>query len=549
MTDAERRAALSQIASSDPDPARRSEATARLRRYEPTVPQEHPDAPPAAPAGEKPSRLETAVRNVEDGALFGHADQLSAGIETGLGKLGLGPDRGYDELLAEKRKRRAEADAANPATATISNVGGAVLGGSGGLAGGATGLARGLMGASKGILGNLVKGGASALLGYEASAPVSAAADTYGHGGSTDDALSAAKDAATSKTGIALAGAGGMLMGAGQGIRARNRNVRAIEAAGGEVPSFSPPRGGELDSPLVKQGIDTETNRATERGRGKVARAAGKQVDDVLASETARIDQRMGAQKAEAAAAGKLKQNVDITDLVNEASALVDNPDLTRDVKNKVRAEVFEDFLDKFAQPNEAGNGWAMSAERANALKKKLQGLADFVNPKATDPDLAKLSGTARKAADQSAYGEINKTYKSDADKISSARGAFEFPEPLDIHARIQTPADQLKVGSVMSRTGQDTARAGMQDTPEFADALKNFPALHPPARALPLLDARSKLEFKGLPTGGLYMKNLMSMLGQNVEAGGVRLAAPAASRVGSAMTPLDVALQRRKRK
>lgn len=347
-------------------------------------------------------------------------------------------------------------------------------------------------------------------------------------------ALTKAKEAGTNPWTAAAGGALGSLFGAGAAARARNQNVRTIEEAGGQVTMTSPGKGAPFKDPLVAQGIDDVTGRVTEFGRGKVARAAARGTDEALAGRAQGINQQMQAAKKAAVESGRAAEDADITDLVKAAHEMANDPRLPRSVRNTVKTEVIEDMIDQFGAPTEAG--FAMPAIEANALRKKIFDLADMVNPKATDPDLKRLGGAAKGAVDDTVYGDINAPYAAEASKLKEARRALEFPKADDVNRRLLAPDEELKVANVLSRTGQDTARAGMQDTPEMAKAVGNYPELGRFTKAVPLLDARSALEFKGLndmPTGGLYVKELAKLLGQNLDAAKTRIAAPVATGVG----------------
>lgn len=348
-------------------------------------------------------------------------------------------------------------------------------------------------------------------------------------GRSSMESAGAGVDAATDPLNVAAGAALGRLFGGGVRMRASNPNVNTLEEAGARVGPLTPGKGGLLDDPMVAQGIDPITGRVSEFGRGKVARSAARRADEALTGRTRAIDDQMKAAKGELRASGEADKAIEIDDLVQRAHEMADDPFLPKDVRKTVRGEVIEEIIDRFGSVDDAGK-FVMPAEAANRLRKKIFDLADIVNPKSTDPNLKQLGGVAKDAVDGSAFGKINAPYRAEAEKIQSARRALEFPQADDIHAPLATPADEVRVGQALSRMGQDTARAGMQDVPELHQAVRDFPELEPLTKAVPALDARSKLEFKGLshiPTGGLYSK-LGSIVGDNFEAGKARLIAPA---------------------
>lgn len=74
----------------------------------------------------KPSKLESGLRGLAQGASMGFADELTGAGESALGSLGFVPDKTYAQARDESRAAYQAAQKANPGTYTTGQVGGAL---------------------------------------------------------------------------------------------------------------------------------------------------------------------------------------------------------------------------------------------------------------------------------------------------------------------------------------------------------------------------------------------------------------------------------------
>jgi hypothetical protein len=359
-----------------------------------------------------------------------------------------------------------------------------------------------------------------------AAAGAQAGVQTATAGGGVRDSLSAAKEAATDPLNAGIGAFFGGALGAGANMRAGNRNVRFIEERGGRVSMGSPGQGGALDDDIVRAGIDPDTGRVTEAGKGRSSRMAAEGVSDALEARGRAVGERLRSEVS-----GAADEMVDVSALYARAREMVENPLLPRGVRGQIQREVVGDVLEPVVAQARAlggpGRAPMMTAAEANDLKKKIQYFADFKPagaPGSPDPHFARLSNEASQNVGDG-IGRANARAHSDYTDLESARGAFGVGgNAKDEISRPQREALATRLG----RRGADTRYAGRDNTPDVEAALQRYPELRRYVEAPELLQARGNLEFGlgGDKLGGLYEK-LKDIVGRNIEPATVRLLAP----------------------
>lgn len=386
----------------------------------------------------------------------------------------------------------------------------------------------GLVGMLKGAAGAVASGAGQAgatQLGNGNFDSMAETADTVKRAGS------AAYDAGTNPVSIGLGALLGGAFGKLASLKRSNPDVKLIESRGGKVGPTTPGSGEAFDDPLVAQGI-SEKGKVTEEGIGRTGRAAARGTDEALGARTKTLDDKFHADEAALKASGALDEAADVTPFFRKVREMLDDPEVPRSVKQRLQSEILDNEYGYGKHVRLNGDRIEMKAEMANSMKKKLQKLADFEHSTKTDPDLAHMSGEARKAVDQTAYRDLNAGYAENAERIKAARRGLEMPE--DIHTEL-TPAQERALATFIMRMGQDTKYAGRGSTPELEQALKEFPELQRYLDAPALLHARGRLEFGpgGEATGGLY-KKMLGLVGRNIEPAQVRVGGP----IGEALEP-----------
>ncbi len=74
----------------------------------------------------KPSQLESGLRGLAQGAGMGFADEITGGLESAAGSLGLVPDKTYEQARDESRANYHAAQEANPGTYGAGQIGGSL---------------------------------------------------------------------------------------------------------------------------------------------------------------------------------------------------------------------------------------------------------------------------------------------------------------------------------------------------------------------------------------------------------------------------------------
>jgi len=315
-------------------------------------------------------------------------------------------------------------------------------------------------------------------------------------------------------------------------MRARNPSVQFIESRGGTVSAGTPGKGGPFDDPLVAKGIDKGSGRVTEAGIGKVRRAGAREVGSFVKGREAAVK---GQFHGDAPARGS-GEMVDITDVYDEAMRMTKDVDLPSNVRATIYREIVGDFMNQaddsgkmvaeLVDDGAGGQRILMPAERANALKRKIQYFAEFSAEGKAEPNFARLSSEAQAPLEGTEIAARNKAFKQAADEVEELRGAVGLKKKFDAPI---TRAQEKTVGVQLGRMGQDTVAAGADMTPELEAAIAKHRELRRLYEAIPALRARSALEFKGpgsLPTGGLYEK-FKGLLSANVDPTLVRILAP----------------------
>jgi len=184
----------------------------------------------------------------------------------------------------------------NPISAFAGGTLGSIFGVPGRLMKGAEGLIGKIPwigGQGTGFVSSATRGTGRGLATYEATAPAATAAATFAEGGSVDDALKTARDAALNPIGLILSGAGGTAGNLGSRHAARSadpkrasgRTLEDVKAAGGRVQAFGdePVKGGQFDGmaglPEAREGVNRVADKAgqtfTRYNRKALAKARG----------------------------------------------------------------------------------------------------------------------------------------------------------------------------------------------------------------------------------------------------------------------------------
>lgn len=233
--------------------------------FQPAKPKFDPNA-----AFSSVGQLESGLRGAAQGATLGFADEATAALESGLGSLGVVPDKTYEQAVSESRKNYQTAQEANPITYGAGQVGGSI----------ASALA--LPGAAATLGGRALQAGAlGAIQGYGSTDNREDLIQNMALGGATGAIMAPAAEKAIGAT---VSGADKLrqYLGTKLGKGAEKLAEKATGATGKQAAKFKPNTGRELlDRGLVTFG-DTPENISNKLSNE--VKRSGSVIDEALTS-------------------------------------------------------------------------------------------------------------------------------------------------------------------------------------------------------------------------------------------------------------------------
>lgn len=333
---------------------------------------------------EGPSKLESGLRGLAQGASLGFADELTGALESGAGSLGLVPDKTYEQARDESRANYLKAQQANPLTYGAGQIGGGL----------ATLAIPGLNVAKGASLARTA--GTAALQGGLAGLGASEA----------DDVKQMAKDATIG------AGLGGALGAAGYGL------AKGVEAA---LPALQ--RGAQdTAESLAARSLGAERGTIKSLGADKVKQAGRYALDEGIVSPLASTDDLIARNEAALARSGEAGRNV--REAIDASGNYNFNPeeaatrfnekagDFWRSPLNKGETNQLQNTLQAIQMRGES----PISLKEAQVLKEELGKVANWKN---------NVSVTDKERMARDAYGVVANMIDEAVDK-----GAQQLDSP-----------------------------------------------------------------------------------------------------------------------
>ena len=449
-----------------------------------------------------PSKRRELERGVDDMVTLGAGQRLAGWAGRKLG------DSPEVDLQATEGQDAAGA----PGYRTAGNLAGGLLPGAASAIGKAGGrLASKALGGveAKGALAGAGMGAARGLLGYEAGAVPTAAAQAAIAGQSP---LDAAREAATNPLGVGLAGTLGATGGAARGTAEHIRDprqmsgrvLRDVEAAGGKVRPFGQPvHGGLFESPELTELKD---------GRAGVNELAGKSVGRIVQAQQERLAKAREAfgEAQDSIIAEHGDRHIPVTsshaalDAVDRENTLngVTGDERTAAVTGKLRQMLTTDTGQLDYQASQAA-GEPVTVKAPAVKAKDLIGIRKFVNRQArqaTEPTdryvygkILDALGDDASAADPR-IAQMNQQFKGEMQQLSAGNDALFGQKRPEL--RLTEAATQSAVGK-LGRVGDDT-QAGTIGESRLDRAAAASPQTAQELRLMRAKKAQERLRYGG---------------------------------------------------
>jgi hypothetical protein len=468
-----------------------------------------------------PSKRRELERGVDDMVTLGAGQKVAGWLGR---KLGDSPDV---DLQATQGQDAASA----PGYRAGGNLVGAVIPGAASLAGkGGAALAERALGgvAAHGAMSGAAMGAARGVLGYEAGAVPAAAAQAAIAGQSP---LDAAREAATNPLGLALAGGGGAIGGAGRGAAAKIRDpkhltgrvLQDVEAGGGRVRMFGKPvEGGVFEAPELtdlKEGR-AGVNELAQRSVGRIVQAHGDRLAQAREAFGEAADQIIAEQGDRHVPTLNTHQALDAVDAENTVNGIVGN-DRVASATAKLRQMLTTDTGQLDAQASAAA-GKPITVQ-APAVKAgdliKTRKLVNRMWRQTQDPSEKHVFGQALNGLAEDAaavdprIGQMNATFKQEMQQLSQANDALFGRAKPDIR---DTEGARAAAAGRLGRLGDDT-QAGTLGEDRMRHASEASPDVAREALLNRSKKAQERLRYGG---AGETSTSIESGMGRAVERG-----------------------------